>query len=58
MDDNFFVRLKGRRVSNRFVRRFSYITSLSLFFLFALIVLMLSTEGIPLIREVGLKGVF
>lgn len=51
MDELFFLKLKRRRRVNRFVRRFSFIISLSVFFLFFLICLMLFGSSYSLLKE-------
>lgn len=51
MDELFFLKLKRRRGVNRFVRRFSFIISLSVFFFFFLICLMLFGSSYPLLKE-------
>lgn len=51
MDELFFLKLKKRRKVNRFVRRFSFLMSLSVFCLFILICLMLFGSSFSLLRK-------
>lgn len=51
MDELFFLKLKKRRIINRLVRRFSFVISLSVFFIFVLICLMLLGSSFPLLKE-------
>ncbi|MCX7830021.1 MAG: phosphate ABC transporter permease subunit PstC [Acidobacteria bacterium] len=51
MDDLFFLKLKKRRRTNRFVRRFSFAMSLSVFCLFFLICFMLFSSSFSLLKK-------
>jgi len=58
MDELFFSKLKKRRRVNRLARKLSFFISLSVFFLFILICLMLFGSSFPLLKENFFSALF